>query len=116
MISRKLVLASLFALSVSAMGCTATVSAVPPPPPPPVEAEVTVEGEPPPPPPAPPEVIPAPPGPEFVWRPGFHRWVGGRYVWEAGVYMRRPRVEARWEPAHWEARGRVHVWVSGRWR
>jgi len=83
---------------------------------PPVEGEVVVEAEPPPPPAAQVEVVPASPGVEFFWVGGYHRWEGGRYVWVPGRYERRPHPAARWEGAHWEARGRGRVWVEGRWR
>jgi hypothetical protein len=70
------------------------------------------------PPPAPPpevEVVPASPGPEFVWIAGFHRWNGHGYVWVRGHYDRRPRERAQWVPAHWQGHGRGHVWVEGHW-
>ena len=71
-------------------------------------------------PPAPPavevDVVPPPPGPEFYWVGGYHRWDGRRYVWIRGRYLRRPHAAARWEGAHWEGRGRSHVWIEGRWR
>jgi WXXGXW repeat (2 copies) len=96
-----------------AASCYAEAS--PPPPGAPVEGEVVV-GEPPPPPPAQVEVIPAAPGPEYVWVAGYHRWAGGRYVWVGGRYERRPHAAAHWEGAHWEARGNGRVFVEGRWR
>jgi hypothetical protein len=91
-------------------GCYVRARAVP------VESEVVYEAEPPPPPPAEVEVVPAPPGPEFVWIGGYHRWNGRHYVWVPGHHERRPHGRAEWERPHWEARGRGHVWVEGRWR
>jgi hypothetical protein len=114
--ARSFVLASLFALSVPAMGCAAEVQTAPPPPVPAEEAEVTVETEPPPPPPAQVEVVPASPGVDWYWTPGYHRWWNGRYVWVTGRYARRPYTAAVWVTPHWEVRGRSHVWVGGRWR
>jgi len=106
-------LATLLA-TLSTTGCYVQARAVPPPPP---EGEVVVESEPPPPPPpAEVEVVPASPGVEYVWVGGYHRWDGRRYVWIRGRYERRPHERARWENAHWEARGRGRVWVEGRWR
>jgi hypothetical protein len=93
--------------------------APPPPPQPapaPVEAEVVYESAPPPPPPVEVEVVPAAPGPEYFWIGGYHRWEGHRYVWVRGHYERRPHPRAHWEPAHWEAHARGHVWIEGRWR
>jgi hypothetical protein len=112
MISRAFVLSSVVALAVPVSGCYAEATV----PAPVVSGEVVVEGEPPPPPPAPPEVVPAPPSAEVVWVPGYHRWYGGRYVWVTGRYERRPHPAARWEPAHWEVRGRGRVWIEGGWR
>ena len=83
--------------------------------PPPADGEVVYEAEPPPPPPAEVEVVPAPPGPEYVWIGGYHRWDGRRYVWVRGRYERRPHAHARWVAPHWVVRGRAHVWVAGRW-
>jgi hypothetical protein len=80
-----------------------------------VEGEVVAEA-----PPAPPaaevEVVPVTPGPDYYWVGGYHRWYRGRYIWVRGRYYRRPYAAARWEPAHWEMRGRGHVWIEGRWR
>jgi hypothetical protein len=92
-------------------GCYVRARAVPV-----VEGETVYEAEPPPPPPAEVEVVPALPGPEYVWIGGYHRWNGRRYVWVRGRYERPPHVRARWAGPHWEARGRAHVWVEGRWR
>jgi WXXGXW repeat (2 copies) len=93
-------------------GCYVEARSVPP-----AEDELVSESEPPPPPPPPAEVevAPPPPGPEFFWIAGYHRWDGGRYVWVRGHYERRPHRRARYVPPHWTARGRVHVWVGGRW-
>jgi WXXGXW repeat (2 copies) len=73
------------------------------------------DGEPPPPPPPQQEVVPAAPGPDYVWVGGYHRWDGHRYVWVGGRYNHRPHPNARWSPAHWEGRGRKHVFVEGHW-
>lgn len=94
--------------SVGSVGCTASVQAEP--------ADVVVES-PPPAPAAEVEVVPANTyGADYVWIGGYHRWDGRRYVWVRGRYERRPHAAARWEVAHWEVRGRGHVWVEGRWR
>ncbi len=85
-------------------------------------------------------VIPASPGPNFVWIgprttpggiviPGHWVYKGTPYknkVWVPGHYNRhghwiagqwktltRPRQGAVWVPGHWNRRG---VWVSGHWR
>jgi hypothetical protein len=96
--------------AVALAGCYAEVQPAP-------AATAEVEVEPPPPAPAPVvEEVPVSPGVEFVWAPGHHRWDGRTYVWERGVYVRRPHERAEWVGAHWERRGRGHVWVAGHWR
>jgi hypothetical protein len=91
---------------------------IPTPPPvaaPVVQTEVVVEGEAPAPPPPQVEVVPAAPGPDFFWVRGYHRWDGHHYVWMGGRYERRPHPNAQWRAAHWETRGRGHVWIEGNW-
>jgi hypothetical protein len=110
---RLLTLCSVVLSAVASSGCYVEARTAPPPP---VEGEVVVESPPPPPPPEAEPPPPPSPGVEFVWVGGYHRWDGRRYVWERGRYERRPHAAARWEAAHWEARGRGHVWVTGRWR
>ncbi|HEY4012880.1 MAG TPA: hypothetical protein VGM06_06065 [Polyangiaceae bacterium] len=78
-------------------------------------ADAEEVGAPPPEPPPQVEVVPASPGPDYVWIAGFHRWDGRGYVWVRGHYDRRPRQQAQWVRAHWERRGRGHVWVEGHW-
>jgi len=69
------------------------------------------------PPPRPPhEVIPARPGPNYVWVPGFHRFDGHHYVWMPGHYVIPPRARARWVPGHWAHRRGGYVWIEGHWR
>jgi hypothetical protein len=104
-------LAALFALPL--MGCYVEARTAGPPPPP--SGEVVVEADPPPPPPPQVEVQPAPPGAEFFWVGGYHRWDGHRYVWVGGRYERRPHANARWTAAHWERRGNARVFIEGRW-
>jgi hypothetical protein len=108
------VTSALFALSV--MGCYVETGTNVGPPPPPPQGEVVVESEPPPPPPPPQEVVPASPGPDYEWIGGYNRWDGHRYVAVRGHYEHRPHANAHYTAAHWEARGRGHVWVEGRWQ
>jgi hypothetical protein len=77
--------------------------------------ETVYESEPPPPPPPVEEAPPPSPGVEYVWIGGYHKWDGHRYIWVRGRYGRRPHPAAHWAPAHWEGRGRAHVFVEGRW-
>src|SRR5437899_653525 len=39
-----------------------------------------------------------PPGPGYVWTPGYYRWDGRAYVWVPGMWVVAPWPEARWEP------------------
>ncbi len=59
------------------------------------------------------EPVPAP-RPGFVWREGYHRWDGGRYVWVPGEYITE-RPGGHWVPGHWDHRRRGYVWVEGHW-
>jgi hypothetical protein len=57
-----------------------------------------------------------PPGPNYVWVPGFHRYDGRAYVWVPGHYVVPPHRHARWVPGHWAHRRGGYVWVEGHWR
>lgn len=84
----------------------------------------------PPPPPPGVYVLPARPGPEFVWVEGYWYPVGRHYRWHEGYWTRPPYEGARWvAPRHdgeqffegyWEGgRGRVehdHRWDRDRYR
>jgi hypothetical protein len=41
-------------------------------------------------------VVPARPGPEFIWVEGYWYPVGGRYRWHEGYWTRPPYAGARW--------------------
>ncbi len=62
------------------------------------------------------EVVPAPPGAAYVWRPGHWAWRHGAYVWIPGHYARAPRHGAVWVAGHWRPSGAGWVWVPGHWR
>jgi hypothetical protein len=70
------------------------------------------------PPPPPREVIPVRPygHSDWVWRPGYQRWDGRRYVWMPGAYAAPPRRGARWAPGRYVRRGDRYYWTEGRWR
>jgi hypothetical protein len=61
------------------------------------------------------EVVPASPGPYYVWAPGYWAWNGG-WVWIGGSWIVRPRPGAIWVGGHWGRRGRGYVWIGGGWR
>ncbi|MBV8841626.1 MAG: YXWGXW repeat-containing protein [Bryobacterales bacterium] len=70
----------------------------------------------PPPPPRSTAVIGRPPGPGFVWTPGFYRWSGRNYVWVGGRWRRPPRRGAVWMPPVWRPGPGGWTFVAGRWR
>jgi hypothetical protein len=57
-----------------------------------------------------------PPGPGYVWTPGYHRWDGRSYIWVPGTWVMPPRRHARWVGAHWAHRRGGWVFVEGHWR
>ena len=59
------------------------------------------------------EVVPATPGPRYIWRPGHWYWDGRDYVWHRGVYIERRPAYHAWVPGHWGPRGR---WIPAHWR
>jgi hypothetical protein len=83
-----------------------------PPPPPPAPGTVIVVQSPPRP---QPEVIPASPGPNCVWTPGYWAW-RGQWVWIRGAWIVRPRPHATWVAGHWARHERGYVWIDGHWR
>ena len=72
---------------------------------------------PPPPPAAQPEVVPAKPGPSYVWVPGSYTWqpANKTYVWVPGHWTIPPQGFV-WVPGHWETQANGTVWVDGQWR
>ena len=74
--------------------------------------------EPPPPPagesPAVVEVVPAAPGPDYVWVAGTWEWQD-HWVWFPGRYIVRPHPRAVWIGGAWVRHGRGYAWVHGHW-
>jgi YXWGXW repeat-containing protein len=64
------------------------------------------------------EVAPPPPGPRYVWVPGYWRWRPrlARYVWAPGRYVIPPYPNYVWVPGRWVRRGGGYYWVEGQWR
>jgi hypothetical protein len=58
----------------------------------------------------------APPGREYVWTPGYHRWDGRAYIWTPGQWVLPPRRHAHWIPARWVHRRGGWIFVEGHWR
>ncbi|ADV84337.1 YXWGXW repeat-containing protein [Terriglobus saanensis] len=59
---------------------------------------------------------PPPPRPGYVWRAGYHRWDGGRYVWVPGEYLAPPRPHAHYYQGAWVHDGHGYRWRDGYWR
>ena len=57
-----------------------------------------------------------PPGPGYVWTPGYHRWDGARYTWVGGAWVLPPRHHAHWVRAQYVRRHGGWVFVEGHWR
>ncbi len=62
------------------------------------------------------EVIPATPGVEFDWAPGYWSWRGGVWVWVGGTWVHRPHPGMVWVGGRWAPHGHGYIWVGGHWR
>ena len=62
------------------------------------------------------EVVPASPGPRYVWAPGYWVWSGNDWQWQGGHWTIPPRERAVWVPGHWVERRGEWVWEPGQWR
>jgi hypothetical protein len=61
------------------------------------------------------ETRPPAPYPTYVWRPGYHRWIGRRFVWAPGTWARPPYRGAIWVSGRWDHEHRGYFWRSGHW-
>ncbi|MGA1997600.1 MAG: hypothetical protein ABSH45_17655 [Bryobacteraceae bacterium] len=57
-----------------------------------------------------------PPGRDYVWISGYHRWDGNAYAWTPGMWQQPPRRHARWVAHRWTHRRDGWVLVDGHWR
>jgi len=57
-----------------------------------------------------------PPGRNYVWISGYHRWDGNAYAWTPGRWEQPPRAHAHWVAHRWVHRHGGYVLVEGRWR
>jgi hypothetical protein len=57
-----------------------------------------------------------PPGRNYVWVSGYHRWQGQSYVWVPGRWEQRPHARARWVAHRYVRRNGGWVFVEGHWR
>jgi len=55
------------------------------------------------------------PHPNYVWREGYHRWDGHRYVWVRGTWVRPPYARARWTAGRWTRDRHGFYYVPGHW-
>jgi WXXGXW repeat (2 copies) len=62
------------------------------------------------------EVIPARPGPEFVWIEGHWAWASRDYEWSPGRWERPPRRHAHWVQGRWHKHGHEWYWEPGHWK
>ena len=56
-----------------------------------------------------------PPHRGYVWRSGYYRWHGHRYVWTRGRWVRPPYVHAVWNSGVWTHERHGWHWVPGHW-
>jgi hypothetical protein len=57
-----------------------------------------------------------PPGRDYVWVSGYHRWDGNAYAWTPGRWEQPPRPHARWVAHRWNHNRGGWVLVEGHWR
>ena len=53
---------------------------------------------------------------DFLWISGIWRYLPPDRQWVPGYWETPPDRYRDYVPAHWERRGRRHVWVEGYWR
>lgn len=61
------------------------------------------------------EARPRPPGREYIWIEGYHRWTGAEYAWVPGHWERRPHGRAHWKKGRWYHSPRGWYWSEGHW-
>ncbi len=62
------------------------------------------------------ERMPPPPGPTYVWVPGFYVYEGRHYVWRSGRYEVPPRHGVTWERDRWDRTQHGYQYRPGHWR
>ena len=55
------------------------------------------------------------PDPDWVWRPGYWRWIDERHVWIPGHWAHRPHPQAVWVVPAWEHGPDGYRFHEGRW-
>lgn len=61
------------------------------------------------------EVIPAAPGPGYVWTPGHWQRSGAGWIWVGGSWRQATQPAHYWVPGHWVRSRWRRVWVPGHW-
>ena len=57
---------------------------------------------------------PYPPGPGYIWTPGYWGWNSG-YYWVPGAWILPPRVGFLWTPGYWAYNGGNYFFNRGYW-
>src|SRR5215470_5709239 len=57
---------------------------------------------------------PYPPGPGYIWTPGYWGWNSG-YYWVPGAWIFPPRVGFLWTPGYWAYNGGNYFFNQGYW-
>ena len=60
---------------------------------------------------------PPPPGPDFLWQPGYWAWdnYNGDYYWVPGAWVEAPQPGLLWTPAWWGWQGGIFLFHQGYW-
>jgi hypothetical protein len=62
------------------------------------------------------EIVPASPGPQYVWVKGFWGWRRNDYVWTAGHWVVPERGYREWVPGKWDRDRNGWLFIEGHWR
>jgi hypothetical protein len=60
-------------------------------------------------------VQPAPPGPDFLWTPGYWAWGDDGYYWVPGTWVLAPSPGLLWTPGYWGWVDGAYIWHTGYW-
>ena len=60
-------------------------------------------------------VQPAPPGPDYIWTPGYWAWGDDGYYWVPGTWVIAPAPGLLWTPGYWGWVGGAYIWHTGYW-
>src|SRR5215469_8480060 len=60
-------------------------------------------------------VQPAPPGPDYIWTPGYWAWGDDGYYWVPGTWVIAPTPGLLWTPGYWGWGGGAYLWHAGYW-